>query len=215
MDNIVLVMLACAIAIIILYSVLQGYFEGVTALKYNSNLNVQQASIDVSKPKSKNFAYGMWININKLSVDGASKLSVDDIILSRPSEIKLFIHNGNLMIADSFEVVRNFPLQKWVYITVSVKENTISKKSIIDTYIDGKLVKSFESMSVISPTDNSLTLDQFDAKLIGFKRWTYPLNPVMVSDEYNASNMKKLVGNYNLDISILKNEVLAKRFSVF
>ena len=215
MDNIVLVMLACAIAIIILYSALQGYFEGVTALKYNSNLNVQQASIDVSKPKSKNFAYGMWININKLSVDGASKLSVDDIILSRPSEIKLFIHNGNLMIADSFEVVRNFPLQKWVYITVSVKENTISKKSIIDTYIDGKLVKSFESMSVISPTDNSLTLDQFDAKLIGFKRWTYPLNPVMVSDEYNASNMKKLVGNYNLDISILKNEVLAKRFSVF
>ena len=215
MDNIVLVMLACAIAIIILYSVLQGYFEGVTALKYNSNLNVQQASIDVSKPKSKNFAYGMWININKLSVDGANKLSVDDIILSRPSEIKLFIHNGNLMIADSFEVVRNFPLQKWVYITVSVKENTISKKSIIDTYIDGKLVKSFESMSVISPTDNSLTLDQFDAKLIGFKRWTYPLNPVMVSDEYNASNMKKLVGNYNLDISILKNEVLAKRFSVF
>ena len=215
MDNIVLVMLACAIAIIILYSVLQGYFEGVTALKYNSNLNVQQASIDVSKPKSKNFAYGMWININKLSIDAKSKLPVDDIILSRPSEIKLFIHNGNLMIADSFEVVRNFPLQKWVYITVNVKENTISKRSIIDTYIDGKLVKSFETTSVISPKDDILTLGQFDTKLIGFKRWTYPLNPVMVSDEYNASNMKKLLGNYNLDISVLKNEVLAKRFSVF
>ena len=215
MDNIVLVMLACAIAIIILYSVLQGYFEGVTALKYNSNLNVQQASIDVSKPKSKNFAYGMWININKLSIDAKSKLPVDDIILSRPSEIKLFIHNGNLMIADSFEVVRNFPLQKWVYITVNVKENTISKRSIIDTYIDGKLVKSFETTSVISPKDDILTLGQFDTKLIGFKRWTYPLNPVMVSDEYNASNMKKLLGNYNLDISVLKNEGLAKRFSVF
>ena len=209
MDNIVLIMIACAIAIILFYSVIQGYFEGVTAFKYNSNLNVQQESIAVSEPKSKNFAYGMWININKLSE------SKDDIILSRPNEIKLFIHNGNLMITDSFEVMQNFPLQKWVYITVSVKENTISKKSIIDTYIDGKLVKSFESMSVISPTDNSLTLDQFDAKLIGFKRWTYPLNPIMVSDEYNASNMKKLLGNYNLDISVLKNEVLTKRFSVF
>jgi hypothetical protein len=215
MDNIVLVMLACAIAIIILYSVLQGYFEGVTAFKYNNNLNVQQASIDVSKPKSKNFAYGMWININKLSIDESSKMSVDDIILSRPSEIKLFIRNGNLMIADSFEVVRNFPLQKWVYITVSVKENTETGKSIIDTYIDGKLVKSFETTSVISPKDDILTLGQFDAKLIGFKRWTYSLNPVMVSDEYNASNMKKLLGNYNLDISVLKNEVLTKRFNVF
>ena len=215
MDNIVLGMLAFAMATIILYSVMQGYFEGVTAFKYNSDLNVQQTVINVSNPISKNFSYGMWININKLSIDAASGVPVDDIILIRPSEIKLFIHNGNLMIADSFEVLRNFPLQKWVYLTVSVKENTITSKSIIDAYIDGKLVKSFESSSVISPNDSSLTLGQFDANLIGFKRWAYPLDPAMVSDEYDASNMKKLVGNYNLDISILKNEVLAKRFSVF
>ena len=215
MDNIVLGMLAFAMATIILYSVMQGYFEGVTAFKYNSDLNVQQSVINVSDPRSKNFAYGMWININKLSINATSGVPVDDIILIRPSEIKLFIHNGNLMIADSFEVMQNFPLQKWVYLTVSVKENTVSRKSIVDAYVDGKLVKSFESRSVISPNKSSLTLGQFDAKLIGFKRWTDSLTPAMVYEEYNASNMKKLLGNYNLDISVLKDQVLTKRFSVF
>ena len=218
MDNIVLGILAFVSAIIIFYSAIQGYFEGVTALKYNSDLNVQQSVINVSDPRSKNFAYGMWININKLSIDVASRQSVDDVILIRPSEIKVFIRNGNLMIvnkSDSFEVMQNFPLQKWVYLTVSVKENTVSRKSIVDAYVDGKLVKSFESRSVISPNGSSLTLGQFDAKLIGFKRWTYSLTPAMVSEEYNASNMKKLLGNYNLDISVLKDQVLTNRFSVF
>ena len=218
MDNIVLGILAFVSAIIIFYSVIQGYFEGVTALKYNSDLNVQQSVINVSDPRSKNFAYGMWININKLSIDVASRQSVDDVILIRPGEIKVFIRNGNLMIvnkSDSFEVMQNFPLQKWVYLTVSVKENTVSRKSIVDAYVDGKLVKSFESRSVISPNGSSLTLGQFDAKLIGFKRWTYSLTPAMVYEEYNASNMKKLLGNYNIDISVLKDQVLTNRFSVF
>ena len=218
MDNIVLGILAFVSAIIIFYSVIQGYFEGVTALKYNSDLNVQQSVINVSDPRSKNFSYGMWININKLSIDVASRQSVDDVILIRPSEIKVFIRNGNLMIvnkSDSFEVMQNFPLQKWVYLTVSVKENTVSRKSIVDAYVDGKLVKSFESRSVISPNGSSLTLGQFDAKLIGFKRWAYSLTPAMVSDEYDNASMKKFIGNYNIDISILKNHTLAKRFSVF
>ena len=218
MDNIVLGILAFVSAIIIFYSAIQGYFEGVTALKYNSDLNVQQSVINVSDPRSKNFAYGMWININKLSIDVTSRQSVDDVILIRPSEIKVFIRNGNLMIvnkSDSFEVMQNFPLQKWVYLTVSVKENTVSRKSIVDAYVDGKLVISFESRSVISPNSSSLTLGQFDAKLIGFKRWTYSLTPAMVYEEYNASNMKKLLGNYNIDISVLKDQVLTNRFSVF
>ena len=117
MDNIVFVMLASVISIIILYSLIQGYFEGVTAFKYNSDLNVRQQEITVNKPTSKNFAYGMWININKLHTE-------DVIILSRVDEIKLHIKNGTLNVtsnSENFEVMRNFPLQQWVYITISVK----------------------------------------------------------------------------------------------
>ena len=211
MDNIVFGMLASAIVIIIFYLLIQGYFEGATAFKYNSNLNVRQARVDVTDPNSRNFAYGMWININKLSAN-------ETTILVRPSEVRLFIRNGSLMITSkshAFDIIQNFPLQKWVYLTVSIKENTIAKRSIIDAYIDGKLVKSFESRKTISPTNGNLMLGQFDAKLIGFKRWTYSLTPAMVSDEYDNASMKKFIGNYNIDISILKNHTLAKRFSVF
>ena len=68
MDNIVLVMLACAIAIIILYSVLQGYFEGVTAFKYNNNLNneLEYNSIDEDADlvdAAKQISNGLFSNI--------------------------------------------------------------------------------------------------------------------------------------------------------
>ena len=206
------IVLVIAIVIIIFYSLVQVYFEGATAFGYNSDLNVKQDTIDdISSPTSKNFAYGMWININKISAN-------ETTIFDRPSEVRLFIKNGSLMItsnSDSFDILRNFPLQKWVYLTVSVAENTITSKSIIDAYIDGKLVKSFESTSIISPTGGSLAIGKLDAKMIGFKRWTYSLTPAMVSDEYDNSSLKKFIGNYNLDISILKDNALAKRFTLF
>ena len=207
------IVLVIAIVTIIFYSLVQVYFEGTTAFKYNSDLNVKQERIyDISSPTSKNFAYGMWININKISAN-------ETTILVRPSEVRLFIKNGSLVItskSDSFDILRNFPLQKWVYLTVSVTENNITNKSIIDVYIDGKLVKSFESRDKISPSQSDqLTLGQFDAKMIGFKRWTYSLNPARVSDEYDNSSLKKFIGNYNIDISVLKDKALAKRFTLF
>jgi hypothetical protein len=51
--------------------------------------------------------------------------------------------------------------------------------------------------------------------MIDFKRWTYALTPQMVMDEYEKSNMKKSLGSYGADISILKNDIMAKRFSLF
>ena len=83
-------------------------------------------------------------------------------------------------------------------------------------YIDGKLVKSIITTNAIKPNKiDDITIGTMDAKLIGFQRWSYALNPDMVYDEYNKSNMKKLLGNYRVDLSVLNNDVIAKRFSVF
>jgi hypothetical protein len=220
MDTIVLFALI-ALAFIILYLTIEGALSGVTNFNYNSDLNVRQNSIEVSAmkdPTSRNFAYGMWVNINKPS-RGAflfyrlSELQV--LIDSGELKVKVF-DSGNLQNAP-ISILRDFPLQKWVYLTISVAYND-KNVSILDVYIDGKLIKSIQTRSPIYPRDDKqsrLIFGALDAKMVDFKRWTYALSPQMVMDEYDKSSIKKSLGSYSADISILKSNVMAKRISLF
>ena len=46
---------------------------------------------------------------------------------------------------------------------------------------------------IVGPNiDIKLTIGQFDAKLVGLKRWDYTLNTTMVENEYEATNIKKI-----------------------
>ncbi|MFY7728481.1 MAG: LamG-like jellyroll fold domain-containing protein [Flavobacterium sp.] len=220
MDNIVLALFAILFALIITYSMAVGYLEGKTTIQYQSDLNQPNDLKDISS--SDELSYGMWINVNKpgfyKTSDGRHFDSGSNYILNRPGELRLFIENGTLKMkrgGKTYEIMSNFPLQKWVYITITV-ENTSDKnvKSFASAYIDGKLIKSYQ-MSPITGTKTKLAIGQFDAKLVGLKRWKYPLNTKMVENEYEATNIKKTLGNYNLDISVLKNEELSKRFTIF
>jgi hypothetical protein len=220
MDNIVLALIAILFALIITYLITVGYLEGKTSIQYQSDMN------QVNDPKeigeSNEFSYGMWINVNKLgsykTSDGIYHASVKKYIMNRTGELRLFIENGTLKMTrdhKTYAIMSNFPLQKWVYVTITV-ENTREKrsKSFATAYIDGKIIKSYQMTPQDGP-NTKLTIGQFDAKLVGLKRWKYPLNTKMVANEYEATNIKKMLGNYNLDISVLKNEKLSKRFTVF
>lgn len=220
MDNIILALLAVLIVLLITYSISVGYFEGKATVQYESDMNLQNDAKDFSV--SDEFSYGMWINVNKL---GSYKTNdgiyvpnnANDVIIDRPDEIKLFIENGTLKITretKTYEVLSNFPLQKWVYLTIT-GENGDKKRSFINAYIDGKLIKSYQRTSHLIGPSTQLTIGRFDAKLVGLKRWKYPLNTKMVANEYEATNVKKMLGNYNLDVSVLKDEKLSKRFTVF
>lgn len=219
MDNIVLALLIILIALIITYSIVVGYFEGTTSLKYNSDMNQSNGPIDVSK--SDEFSYGMWINVNKLgSYKNSDGIYVStnktDVIIDRPGELKLYVEHGVLKMArgmNIYEIMSNFPSQEWVHITVTL-ENSTKRRSFINAYVEGKLIKSYQTLYSSGP-NNKLTVGQFDAKLVGLKRWKYPLNTKMVANEFEATNLKKVIGNYNLDVSVLKDEKLSKRFTVF
>jgi hypothetical protein len=172
--------------------------------------------------KSDEFSYGMWINVNKLGsykINDGIYITSDpkNVIIDRPGELSIFIENGTLKITRgqiTYEVLSNFPLQKWVYLTIT-GENGDKNKAFINAYIDGKLIKSYQRTSRLIGTSTQLTIGRFDAKLVGLKRWKYPLNTKMVANEYEATNLKKMIGNYNLDVSVLKDEKLSKRFTVF
>jgi hypothetical protein len=219
MDNIVLALLVILLALIITYSIVVGYFEGTTSLKYNSDMNQSSGPINVSK--SDAFSYGMWINANKLGSYKNSEgiyvpTNTTDVIIDRPGEIKLYVDNGVLKMTrgrNTYEIMSNFPSQKWIHITITL-ENSTKRRSFLNAYIDGKLIKSYQTLYSAGP-NNTLTIGRFDAKLFGLKRWKYPLNTKMVLNEYEATNITKMLGNYNLDVSVLEDEKLSKRFTVF
>lgn len=212
MDTIVLLALI-ALALILFYITIEGALSGVTNFNYNSDLNVRQKSIEVSAmkdPTSRNFAYGMWLMLNNGS---------DTMIFERESELELLLKGRSLkLIIDNklINVIDNYPLQKWVHLMVTIAYNDKNTVSIVDVYMNGKMVKSIQISPRISPSDsNHITFGVLDAKMIDFKRWTYSLSPQMVMDEYDKSNMKKSLGSYSADVSILKNNVMAKRISLF
>jgi hypothetical protein len=214
MDTIVLLALT-ALALIILYLGLEGSFSGMTNFNYNSDLNIRQKSIEVDaikNPTSRNFAYGMWLMLNNGS---------NGMIFERKSELQAMLSGGSLKLKinnTDINIINNYPLQKWVYLVTTVAYNEKTYVSIVDVYMNGKMVKSTQISPPISPSKaktSRITFGALNAKMIDFKRWTYALTPQMVMDEYEKSNMKKSLGSYGADISILKNDIMAKRFSLF
>jgi len=204
MDNIVLIILAIFSVLIITYYIVFGYLEGKISLVYNNDMNLKNISIEVSN--SDEFSYGMWLNINKLEQNNI-------MLFNRKDELKFFIENSALKInrgTNNYEIMSNFPLQKWVHVIVTV-ENIKTDKSFVNAYIDGKMVRSYQ-IPYLKGAETEVNLGILDAKLVGLKRWKYPLNPAMVLNEYNST---KLTGLYNLDITLMKNQELAKRFNVF
>ena len=210
-NNIVLILLAIVFIATIVYISLQNYYEGATSFKYNTNL-IQLSQIDltgVRDPSSSNFSYGMWLKLPKFK---------DGIIYNRETELKIFIKNGALMAScvsttNEFELIKNLPLQKWMYINISVSKIKDSR-SIVDVYIDGKLIKSLQYNGLIVPSTNTAEIGPSNAKLVGFKRWSYSLTPVMVANEYNSMNVSKILGNYSADISVLTNGAVTNNFTV-
>jgi hypothetical protein len=214
MDTIVLSALI-VLVLILLYLALEGAFSGVTNFNYNSDLNVRQDSIEVSaikNPTSGSFAYGMWLMLNNGS---------DSKIFERKSELQIMLSGGALKLKVNntiINVINNYPLQKWVYLVTTVAYNEKMNVSIVDVYMNGKMVKSTQISPPISPSSSKtsrITFGALNAKMIDFKRWTYALTPQMVLDEYEKSNMKKSLGSYSADVSIFKNNIMAKRFSFF
>ena len=104
-------------------------------------------------------------------------------------------------------VIPNFPIQKWVCLTVSVYGNTL------DVYLDGKLVKTHILSSYIPCKFNTLHFGgdpSFDGYLNLGKYIPYAVNPEQAYNLYMDGADFNILGNffedYKLKVAILENE---------
>lgn len=122
---------------------------------------------------------------------------------------------GTEPILNTIDITNNFPIQKWVYVTI-----VLDSVGIADFYLDGKLVKSVQNGNIVKAALNSNLKygkghDTFISK---FERITKVLGPSDVWAKYMKNNsgtsIKNALGNYNVKMSILKDNEIASTITM-
>jgi hypothetical protein len=242
--NFIIVILSVIIIVILFYIAFKSYFSNVSTLKNQSSLadptkpveKIVAANLQI--PNSTRYAYGIWIYVNTLNSPSSKS-----VIFSRNNDIVVYLDQMNSTLtaiinpnissgisatapivvsnedalvkstSTKINITNNFPLQKWVYLVISV-DNTV-----VDCYLDGKLIKSVKAKQVNPTRESDLVFGLgFDAYIAQFQRWTNPLDPQSVWNAYVSGSGTTLAGtdsNYNVALSVLKDNVITSKLTLY
>lgn len=223
------------IVIILLIYVLYKFFRNDTGriLTKSSNLNttnettVAIGSDSISSGTNTTYSYGLWLYVNTWSSTGAKNIfrrQNEDI--SDKDDIKLYLDAITPTLKCDFytnystsppletvNITNNFPIQKWVYIIVSVDNK------IVDTYLDGKLITSQQLNGTPTVSKGDIYLGKFDAYLANFQNWKSAMDPQTAWKTYMSGNGGSAIGkmfkSYGIDFSLKKDNVEQYKLNVF
>ena len=224
--------ISLAILVVLLFYILYRFFLlKSTEMSASASLNATNPPITINKPGGLRYAYGIWIYVN--SWDSTNEKT----IFERESNIRLYLDANSPILKCGITtgaatdpvvpvtITDNFPLQKWVYIVVSVDGQ------YIDTYLDGKLVKSARMVTTVSQVDYFPIVDSsklmilgsanlWDAHVSKFTHWTEPIDPATVWSNYMSGNgqnnsLSNAVSSYGVDFTVLKDNVAQSNYRLF
>ena len=218
-----LIIIVLSVSVILLLFILFRYFSNnSTKLAKQSTLLTSNAVIAVtSNPSATRYAFGIWIYVKSWNTTikpifefpGKIKLYLDASAPTLNVSINTTVGNPTVV-----KLTQNFPLQKWTYVTVSVDN------SYIDSYIDGKLVKSIKIEGLQSAhTEANVylggkTVSPSDIQISNFLRWTNALTPQDVWNEFNKGNggnwLKSAFSQYGLDLNLKKDSSIAATLNI-
>ena len=213
-----LIIIVLSVSVIFLLFILLKYFSNnSTKLVKQSSLLTSNAVIPVTlNPSATRYAFGIWVYVKSWNNNIKT-------IFEFPGKIKIYLDASTPTLSVSInttvgnptvvKLTQNFPLQKWTYVTVSVDN------SYIDSYIDGKLVKSIKLEGLQDGyTEANIYLggkvnNPSDIQISNFLRWSNALTPQDVWNEFikgNGSNwMKSMFSQYGLDLNLKKDSTIA------
>jgi hypothetical protein len=187
--NPALIILIIIIVVIVVYVVYYAWFSTGTLIDLNKS-NETILNKNITNPAATSFTYGMWVYVNNWSS------GVKEIVKAQnagTTKFRVYLDSAkptlNVDIYTTAKtqtvvsITNNFPIQRWVYIVVSVEG------SVVDCYLDGKLVKSQQLNylpDMSGPYD--ISYGTFDAFLTKFSRIASPTDPQSVWTSYMAGN---------------------------
>lgn len=179
---------------------------------------------DLSDPTASNYFFSAWIyvknkdskNDNIIAVGSPNSAATKILLrLDNASKLSLILSGSNTII-----IMDDFPLQKWVYVIVSVDYN------ILDFYIDGKLIRSVKNtgnLPSITTTDQIMcNLDVSSSSemyLANFERFPFAIDPTLAQSKYMSGNganpLSNYFSSYEGSFSLSKDNLEIKKVSLF
>lgn len=175
---------------------------------------------ELANPESSRYSYNIWIYVVSIGSD-QDIFKIDDgsgnyffnLKLTTTGDLKYTLRDTG---TDEEKIITsNYPLQKWVCVSVSV-DNTV-----VDTYVDGKLVKSQKTNgSPEVPTKTSkITFGNGDIYIAEFERLPNPIDPQTAWNRYMAGNGGSYISNtfaaYGANLILTKDQVDMKKYALF
>lgn len=229
MDFTVILLIFILIVIIYLFYV---YFIASSSKIVNSvNLNILNTPTTTNNsPTITNFSVDFWIYINSWNTDiakniitlkksnGSAKIMSVDLDASSPKLTTSVNVSGSTQ-PPSITITNNFPVQKWVYVIVSISNN------LVDCYLDGRLVSSYQiSGGTTIDASNATGIEisycnngqTFDAYLYNLNRNLYPMDTDTAQRNYYYGAPSAAGGtNYNVNFSVTKSGSPVASYSLF
>ena len=239
--NSLAIVLGVILIVIIMMSLFSKFFSGETTLVTKAHLlkGVEDIKND-NLTASANRTYSIMIYVNTwdntknkmifgregdvlLYLDASSatlKCKIAPVPASAAGVTPAVVDNitvangGTGSIANTIDITNNFPIQKWVYVTI-----VLDSVGIADFYLDGKLVKSVQNEFIVKSTTSNLIYGMgHDTFISKFERATKILGPSDVWAKYmknnGGSSIKDALGNYNVKMSILKDNEITSSITV-
>ena len=220
-----LVILGIVLVFVLYYFLNQS---GTDVLSNKLDLSIKQSDIgikDIQEPSSRKYSYEMWIYV--FNFDGN-----DEYIISRESTstppgkknigIKLDSSAPKLILEYTTKsgnsvpvtITDNFPLQTWVHLIVSVDD------TYVDTYMNGKLIKSIQDKELATPSSSSsIEYGVTNCYLAKLSRTVSPTDPQTAWDKYSAGNgenpMAKYLSSFGLTMTLQKNNQDYSKVTLF
>jgi hypothetical protein len=213
------------LVIYILYKVLDEKSRSV-ASKMDLKVSNQSVAVEnTGKADSARYYISTWIYVNNLA-DIASGTPIYKLENSTTKYLELLLTSSAVLrykIMDTqpaeqtYTIMSNFPLQKWVNIIISVDNDTV------DLYIDGKLIRSHKvenGIQQISKTGTNIIFGSpVDAYLAKMERQPKAMDPTNAWNKYMEGNggnyFSRMFANYGGNFTITKDDLDVQEFKLF
>ena len=220
--DLLLLFLGVLLIVVIFYMIYTNYMSSSIESKVEVDMEAALTPIPVDKivkPDAPSYTYKAWLYVDNRTA------TADTPIFSRANDLSLTLNRSTSTLkvitktAANVEQVQhqltsNFPLQKWVYVVISVDG------SVIDMYLDGKLVKSVKD----TPHPDSTSTITFDVNpgiyMSKFNRVVKATNPQTVWSEYlsgsgSSFGLSNLASEYSVNLTLLENNILSKSVTLW
>lgn len=231
------IILICLVVLLLLYIIFNWLTTKSTQLTRMLDASTKQTILASTLPtssSSNNYTYSTWFYVN----DWNYRFGEPKILLGRhdkeknpsPSitfgamendiNISVACYSQNKQNLDKYTIhtcnVKNFPLQKWVNLIISLYGRTL------DVYIDGKLVRTcvLPGVARINSSSNIIVTPNggFSGMTSNFQYWNDSTNPQeafnIYKDGFGGSMLGNLFNKYRIKIAFLADNKEKSSFEI-